>query len=384
MRRLSPAAFCLAMIAAVVCYCTPPARAAAEHLHISDRTVERQERLISDPAWSPRAHLGKTSGGAVFCGLANPDGSIKLWQLGQEIEQDRKINVTATRLTGLSRNGQDLWVATRDGLYRVAGEATEPLKQVLHLFVSTIGPPGNSPPTYHTSDDTECIGVAVASEMPWVALGPLGVETYIPAAGADDADEAEWHSPFLLHIGRSDTVITADPVTGVWLFAPPRQREPDEVWGLVHLDVQETGEQPEIAVLPDTPPQDTIPDLHRPSIAVAESTGVLVAGEMAQGNVFLRLKDGVAHTSVIPPDVIGARHVTAMTVDAAGRVYCGTDGAGVIVFEGDTWSVHPVTAYLPPFYDTGLKPVDDILISDDGVLYVASQRIVIRWWPDGQ
>ncbi len=317
----------------------------------------------------------------MFCGLANPDGSIELWQLGHEIEQDRKINVAATRLTGLSRNGRDLWIATRDGLYRVAGEATEPLKQVLYPFVSTVGPPGDSPPRYRTSGDEDSIGVAVASEMPWVALTHLGVRTYIPAAGAD---EAEWHSPFLLHIGRSDTVITADPVTGVWLFAPPRQREPDEVWGLVHLDVQQTGEQPEIAVLPDTPPQDTIPDLHRPAIAVAVSTGVLVAGEMAQGNVLLRLKEGVVQTSVIPPPVIGARHVTAMTIDAASRVYCGTDGAGVIVLDGDTWSVHAVTAYLLPLYDTGLKPVDDILISDEGVLYVASQRVVIRWWPDEQ
>ena len=59
-----------------------------------------------------------------------------------------------------------------------------------------------------------------------------------------------------------------------------------------------------------------------------------------------------------------------------------TDGAGVLTYNDGQWGVHPITEHLPVLEGSDLKPVDDILVTDDGTVYAACQFQVVIWKPD--
>ncbi len=69
--------------------------------------------------------------------------------------------------------------------------------------------------------------------------------------------------------------------------------------------------------------------------------------------------------------LIGVSRIGAVTVGADGRVYLGTDGAGVIVFDGNQWRPHAVNSHLPRLSGSRLRPAEGLLPLADGRLCVS-------------
>ncbi len=383
-RRSCIAAWLGAFVASLA-FAPLPADAGVEHLRISDSSIYRTASRLGDELAYPQAYLGQTTDGAVFWGLACYDGSTQLWKIGKQREDDRKIEIAVRGLVALSRGAGAIWAAGRQGLYRVENGKAEQLSGIRALRYPGPRPTGPYAPfKLYSSERLYCISLAVdAREIPWVIHGGFtSVGTYWPVAKGQRENQIKWYVTCESVGARRGAVVAPDPVTGVWVYAPQIHKYAKYQKRLVHLELVGAGEDIEIVELTDSPPEPAIPVLNNPSITVGSAAGVLIAGETDGGNMLVRFYEGKVETIPIPDEIIKARRVTAVAVDTAGRAFFATDGAGVLMYDGSDWTVHEVTDHLPTLYETGLKPVDDVLVTDNGVLYVASQDRVIRWWPD--
>ncbi len=353
------------------------------YLYINEKDVDRRSKpaslFISQRV--PVGHIGRTSRGGLFCGVQSPsDESVQLWKIGDQPSADRHVEIDAKGLVALSRGARALWVAGREGLYRVANEEAQFLSGV-HILEACEGPGGTGPPPpfeLYTTERTSCASLAVDTyERPWrLSYGPTAVHVYVPAQNDETAGGSQWYRTGEYVRGVLGAVVALDPTAGVWVYNPvPR----DEAKSLAHLDIKGSGEDTEIVELPDTPDQIDIPVLYNPRMTVGKQAGVVIAGETAEGDVLVQVREGRVRAVPIPFEISHGRRITAIATDHSGKVLLATDGAGVLVYDGRDWIVHEITEHLPALKGTGLKPVDDILVADDGKLYAAIQKQVIIW-----
>jgi len=152
--------------------------------------------------------------------------------------------------------------------------------------------------------------------------------------------------------------------------------------GLLHLAVTGSGEGTTVAPAADSPVVPDLPCLAAPRLVTAKGDRLLLAGQTLGGDLLVHVVGERARSQPIPPEVSHGRHPTALEVDRQGVAYVATDGAGVLTYKDGEWGVHPITEHLPILEGSDLKPVDDILVADDGTVYAACQFQVVIWKPD--
>jgi len=172
--------------------------------------------------------------------------------------------------------------------------------------------------------------------------------------------------------------LAADPSAGVWLYTPPVH---DPQRSLQHLVVEGTPPAAKVVEAEDSPRLPDMPGVAYPHLAVARDGRIAIVGQTLEGDCLVEVAEGDFVSHIIPPEVLHGRHVTVLEFGPTGLLYAGTDGAGLLTYDGAAWAVHAVTAYLPALPASDLKPVDDVLVGDDGTVYVASQRYAAIWKP---
>jgi len=178
--------------------------------------------------------------------------------------------------------------------------------------------------------------------------------------------------------------VAADPAVGVWAYgAIALSEDRAQPYGrLRHLALEGDGPESTLTVLPDGPPEEQVPRLANPVIAVGPDSTVWLAGETGAGDVLSRIKAGAVEVIGVPCEISRGRRIRAVDVGGDGLLYVATDGAGVLTYRDGKWGVHPITEHLPVLEGSDLKPVDDILVTDDGTVYAACQFQVVIWKPD--
>ena len=300
-----------------------------------------------------------------------------LWAIGPEGTVLRRLASGDRLLQAADTGGGDTWVAGQRGAYRVEGTDLVPVRYIRidrdpdtgRLLIATDIKSGESA-------DLCCSSLVVDVEgRPWVYLPWLyELRGLVPPAPGADGINANYAA---VRRGGAPIVATRSHARGVWVYTIRRGGAV-----LEHLDVTGHGLDACIVSL-ECVGEGQLPGLAAPCMAASLEAGVVVIGQAAHGDRLIRYRNGELSTTSLPAGIFHARHVTALDVGAAGRIYAATDGVGVMVLDETGWQVHPITAHLPTIAGTDLKPVDDILVTEDGTVYAACQTQLIIWRPDG-
>ena len=336
-----------------------------------------------------RAYLGSTAQGEVYCGVARAEQGAALYRLEEDPGRNEYIALETDGLVALGRGAERLWVVGDRRLFRVTGTEASMLEGVVAL-----GPFSGTVTLFVLPSIVYDVkGLAVdARGRPWIFMpGYLGV--YLPTETRRLllGEAIRWW-----RIGKrlpgNTTVISSDPEIGVWTYVYGVGKRKN--MGLRHFDLRGSNEEVTVAVEGELGPmvagellvevseafaQEEIPPVTQPHMTVDSQLGVLLAGESPEGAVLVQIKGDRVESMPIPAPLLQTSHVTAVATDPSGCVLLATDGVGVLVYDGRDWAVHEITQYLPVLEGTGLKPVDDILVADDGKLYAACQRQVVIW-----
>jgi hypothetical protein len=272
----------------------------------------------------------------------------------------------------VSRRAPAIWVAAAEGLSRVANDRATRAGQALWVGQGAVD-----------------LGVLVSADTPALgATGPLPVlELTVDRSGliwslADGSVACFADEPAALvatgfGIGPASAALGVHPRERVWLYTAAGP--PDQPAQLRRLRAEGSGVGFRIAEA------DSLPDLPRLAEARIVPTldgRLILAGQTLAGDLLVEVVSGVVRSQAIPPALTHGRRVTAIDVDQQGCVYLATDGAGVLTYREGEWGVHPITEHLPVLEGSDLKPVDDILVTDDGTLHAACQFQVVIWKPD--
>jgi len=279
---------------------------------------------------------------------------------------------------GITRGATSTWLSTRSGLNYLAADgqfaAAEfgfaPGAWLVEAGITvSIGVP--PPPFRFTTADMRPTMLAVDTVgRVWILENHLAL-ALLPQAAAPGAQAGEYLAAGRTVVGPA--ALAADAHEGVWLYdCRPEER-------LCRLTVRDGADGPEVAVVETV--ARPIPALVAPLMVTGDAVGVAVVGQAADGDYLVQYQRGKASSSPLPAELFHARHVTALAADQQGRIYAATDGVGVLVREAGQWRVHPITESLPVLGRTDLKPVDDILLSEDGTLYAACQDTLAVWTP---
>jgi hypothetical protein len=211
------------------------------------------------------------------------------------------------------------------------------------------------------------------------------VVAYVPAPGGAGANDPQWYAAWhwLRAVGQS--AIATDPENGVWVYgavALSDERGQLPHGQLRHLALEGEAEDARIVELPSGPADDQIPRLVNPRMAVASDSTVWLVGETGAGDMLVEVRGGAVKQTPVPWESSRGRRSRAVDVAPDGALLLATDGAGVLTYRDGAWGAHPITEHLPVLEGSDLKPVDDILVTEDGTLYAACQFQVVIWKPD--
>jgi len=334
----------------------------------------------------PRGLLGSDTSGAVFAGCSDTGWDARnprVWRLGRYVPDDQRVWVNTNAVLALTRRAADLWVLGRPGLFRMhAGE----LERVGGVRATNAPSPvgvsmGEPPPRLIPAEGISGAALAVDSDgVAWaLGTGGSGVRAYIPPLREPPTVDRSWYTAHFHPPDGGRSALAADPSMGVWLYTPST-RDPGD--SLLHLRVEGTPPDARIVVADDSPRFEAMPSLVHPHMTVGLDHRALIAGQTLAGDLLVEIAGAAVSSQTIPPALTHARRVTAVEADRQGCVYLATDGAGVLTYREGEWGVHPITEHLPVLEGSDLKPVDDILVTEDGTLYAACQFQVVIWTPD--
>jgi len=173
--------------------------------------------------------------------------------------------------------------------------------------------------------------------------------------------------------------ITASPrAQGVWMLTG----KPNGALTVVHIKPTSKPVEPN-AKVPFPPISQDLgeqgPDLRlsRLHIEPDSKDRLWIAGQDETGVRIFLCENNTLKAQTGFEKLLGGSRVNDIAVGDDGKVYFATDGAGVIVFDGQKWQSHPINEHLPHLMGSDLKPVNYVLPLSDGRLCVCTGRYLL-------
>ncbi len=317
------------------------------------------------------------SGTLYFVWTLCESGGAEVHRIGPELESCRDIRGPQWQwmTTGVACFGEQAWVGGWRGLLRMDSGALEaPAPTARGPELSYIGDRSHGASAASTSETDqwfcEAMDVDGTGTVWALSFGDLRAVAQPAPAGAP------WWCYSRVVAGQI-ACLCADRQAGVWLYS----HQHDDGVRLRRYLLKDNAADPANGGIVEARSVPGLPAVADPCMATGPQDTVFVAGRTGDGGV-LASWDGTSVTVTrVPPDLLRGCLVTTLTAGNDGEVYLATDGAGVLTYDG-TWGVHPITESLPTLAETGLRPVDDIIVTADGTLYVACRHLLAVWRPD--
>jgi len=308
-----------------------------------------------------------------------PDGQTPAGELVAAVDGNDEPRV-------VSRTGP-LVVGTSRRVLMLSDGALSPLDGVRYLGM-TVGDSATGNPEerlWDTSETPTFELTVTPGPVVWAAVRAAGMSYGIYALSRQDqpaTGEMNWIGAFLSPRDAAlDHLIHMAPTDpeGAWVYSP---HQLSARFRLARLSRHGSGMDAVVEIEP-SPFVAEIPSLMNANLCAGNEGELYITGEHASGNLLVIVRPTGVETVRLPTDMLHGRRPVALVLDANGDLLVGTDGAGVISYDGEEWKQHPVTTHLPQYpIGEGLYRVDDILTTEDGRLYVASGHWVTVWSPE--
>jgi len=264
-----------------------------------------------------------------------------------------------------------VWVGTDKGILKARGATVEQVRpRALKLAITT--------PVYSDFTQDGVKGSCVdTNQAVWV------IPNWIwPAICVFDSDPP-YESQQVFHLTGiwAHALCAATSGRGVWVVASQGKRN-----AIVHLtdDLLPTSVQRRQSPWPHSIAirslLDQAPTLDLSGIRVgAWGNALWIAGESENAVHILVCENNALKEQRGFEQLLGNSRVTDIAFDKVGTVYFATDGAGVIVFDGQQWQPHPMNNDLPVVAGTNRKPVNYVLPLSDGRVAVCTGEYLLIW-----
>ena len=279
-------------------------------------------------------------------------------------------DVPFTDVVSMVSSGAGVWMGTDKGVLTLVGRELKSVRpRALKLPIT--------PPVYSDFTYDGVQGLSVDADG-WVWVLPRWLWPAICVFHSDAADR----EPKVYRVTdvRAEAVVGSLSGPGVWVVAWKGHGKAFFRLTPDLLPVHADPDTPWFRVVRGKPLLQQAPALDLSGIRVgAWGDALWITGEAGNAVHILVCENNALKEQRGFEQFLGKRRVTDIAFDKVGTVYFATDGAGVIVFDGQQWQPHPMNNDLPVVAGTNRKPVSHVLPLSDGRVAVCTGEYLLIW-----
>ena len=293
----------------------------------------------------------------------------------QRVWSEIRCDVPFTEVVSMASSPEALWLGTDRGILQVQGGRVETLRpRALKMAIT--------PPVYSDFTGEGVKGLCLdAAGRAWVVPPWISPVVCVFRSGGTE-EERVVHRLFGLYVHG---LWGSSGAEGAWILASKGKGKES----VVHLTPD---------LLPSTEANLGVPWPWQNSVRIGRLLDEAPAFKLSRvcaeawrdtlwvsGDLENRVRILVYRDKQPPEEqrgfeqLLGNSRVTDIAFDKVGTVYFATDGAGVIVFDGQQWQPHPMNKDLPVVTGTNRKPVNYVLPLSDGRVAVCTGEYLLIW-----
>lgn len=290
------------------------------------------------------------------------------------------VSTDVKEVRAMAACGDTIWVASNVGLLQVRGSSAEVYAPEI-LSASL-------PPAISDGWGQWARSVSVGAGG-WVWLSSWDA----PVSVFQGCDPQPPKRVYFLGGARPAHIAASAGVPGAWALFPKSEGGMAAIRIMPEVPGASTSDPVGVLKLPSAPVPFQMPSGTRDQQRVAgapvlsitdvrlavDPQGQLWAAGRDRAGVHVFLcRDGTCQEQAAP-EILGSSRITDLAVAHDGKLYAATDGAGVLVFDGQRWEPHPINQHLPRLIESDLRPVSHILPLRDGRLCASVGASLYIW-----